>query len=59
MAILAIFHGKGFTKDQYESLRSVVRWETDKPDGAIFHTCWFDEHSDLHVGEMCGSRKRR
>lgn len=33
----------GFTKDQYDSLRSIVNWEGDKPNGAVFHAAAFDD----------------
>jgi hypothetical protein len=32
----------GVTKEQYDALRPIVRWETDVPDGAHFHTAYFD-----------------
>ena len=30
--IMAVFTGKGFTKDTYERLRQEVRWETEPID---------------------------
>jgi hypothetical protein len=43
MAILAIFTGKGFTKQMYEQLRKEVDWEHRRPTGIILHTAGFDD----------------
>ena len=52
MAILAIFYGKGFTKENYEALRPMVNWEKDNPDGGIFHAASFDDKGDIHVADV-------
>ncbi len=31
----------GVTPAQYDELRSLVRWESDHPEGAVFHVAWF------------------
>ena len=49
MAIIAIFSGKGFTKDMYERLRQEVGWETEQIDGWIIYSVGFDESGDLHM----------
>ena len=49
MAIIAIFTGKGFTKDMYERLRQEVGWETEPIDGWIMHAVRFDESGELHM----------
>jgi len=55
MAILAIFHGVGFTKEIYESLRPTVKWEHNHPTGALLHSAAFDEQGDLHVADLWDS----
>jgi hypothetical protein len=40
-------HWPEVTKEQYEQVRSDVRWETNVPKGAKFHVSWFD--NGLHV----------
>ena len=49
MAIIAIFTGKGFTKDMYERLREEVGWEAEPIDGWISHAVGFDESGELHM----------
>ena len=49
MAIIAIFKGKGFTKDMYERLRQEVGWETEPIDGWMMHAVRFDESGELHM----------
>jgi hypothetical protein len=52
MAILAIFTGKGITKQMYDSLRPEANWEKNPPAGAQFHACSFDDKGDLHVADV-------
>ncbi len=52
MAIMALFEGRGFTRDMYEKLRGVVRWEADPATGAVLHVCAFDEAGHLHVTDV-------
>ena len=55
MAILAIFTGKGISKEQYEALRKEVHWENTLPKGAIIHIASFDESGDAHVADVWSS----
>jgi hypothetical protein len=32
---------EGVTPEHYEALRPIVGWETDPPDGLVFHVAWF------------------
>ena len=32
---------EGVTPAQFDELRSLVSWETEQPEGAIFHVAWF------------------
>ena len=41
MATVMKLRWEGVAPDQYDALRPVVNWETDPPDGLIFHTIWF------------------
>jgi hypothetical protein len=52
MPILAIFTGKGISKQQYEELRKEVHWENQLPKGAIIHIASFDEAGDAHVADV-------
>lgn len=58
MAILAIFTGKGFTKEMYESLRPEVNWEKDNPAGGIFHVASFDDEGNIHVADVWESAEQ-
>jgi hypothetical protein len=51
MASVMQMRWKGVTKDQYEQLRALVRWENDHPDGAIFHVAYFDD-GDISVVDV-------
>lgn len=57
MSILAIFYGKGFTKNMYEALRKEVKWESQLADGGIFHAAGFDDSGDLHVADVWKSEQ--
>ena len=43
MAQVMKMRWEGVTPQQYEQLRPLVRWETDHPEGAIFHVAWFTD----------------
>jgi hypothetical protein len=58
MAVLAIFTGKGFTRQMYESLRSEVKWETNLAPGGVLHVCGFDADGDLHVADVWESEEQ-
>jgi hypothetical protein len=55
MAVLAIFTGKGFTKQMYEALRPEVKWETQLAPGGLFHAAGFDQDGNLHVADVWNS----
>ncbi len=57
MPILAIFTGKGFTKEMYENLRPEVKWETDNPEGGISHVASFDDKGNIHVADVWESEE--
>ena len=43
MATVMLMHWPEVTKEQYEQARSEVKWETDTPKGAKYHSqicCW-------------------
>ena len=41
MASVMQMRWDGITQEQYDELRPVVHWESDFPDGAIFHVAYF------------------
>ncbi len=43
MAQVMKMRWEGVTPQQYEQLRPLARWETDHPEGAIFHVAWFTD----------------
>jgi len=55
MAILAIFSGKGISKDLYNTLIRETRYADDQPPGAIFHAASFDDKGDIHVADVWAS----
>ena len=40
MAVVMSMHWPEATLDQYEQVRNQVKWETDYPEGAMFHVAW-------------------
>ena len=50
MATVMMMHWPEVTKEQYEQVRTDVRWETEVPKGAKFHVSWFD--NGLHVLDL-------
>ena len=54
MASVMQMHWKGVTKDQYETVRKHVKWETDTPKGAQFHVCSFADDG-MHVLDIWDS----
>ena len=54
MATVMLMHWPNVTKEQYEQVRNDVRWETDVPAGAKFHTAWFADDG-LHVFDLWDS----
>ncbi|MFN2469893.1 MAG: hypothetical protein ABR583_02685 [Gaiellaceae bacterium] len=41
MAQVMKMRWEGFTPDKYDALRPIVRWETEPPEGLVFHVAWF------------------
>ena len=58
MAIIAIFTGKGFTKDMYDRLRQEVGWETDPIDGWLMHAVCFDKSGDIRMTNIWESSEK-
>lgn len=57
MAVLALFTGP-ITKDQYETLRKEVKWESDRPSGAMIHAASFDDAGHAHVADVWESAEQ-
>jgi hypothetical protein len=51
MQTVMLMRWAGVTPEQYEEARSRVAWETDVPDGAVFHVAGFDG-DDLRVTDV-------
>jgi hypothetical protein len=43
MAIVMKLRWEGVTPDQYDKACEIAGWETDVPDGAVFHVAWFGD----------------
>ena len=56
--IMAIFTGKGFTKDMYERLRQEVGWETEPIDGWLMHVVSFDKSGDIRMTNVWESTEK-
>jgi hypothetical protein len=41
MAQVLKMRWEGVKPEQYEALRPIVRWESDPPEGLVFHVAWF------------------
>jgi hypothetical protein len=41
MAQILKMRWEGVTPDHYEALRPIVGWESDPPEGLVFHVAWF------------------
>jgi hypothetical protein len=52
MAIMVVFKGDGMTRAQYDALRPLVQWESNRPDGLLLHACGFDADGGLHVTDI-------
>lgn len=57
MAMVMKLRWEGVMPDQYDALRAVVNWETDSPEGLIFHTIWFRD-GGATVVDVWESRER-
>ena len=58
MAIMAMFTGKGFTKDMYERLRQEVAWESEPIDGWMMHAVCFDDSGDIRKTNVWESTEK-
>jgi len=47
--IMAIFTGKGFTKEMCENPRQEVGWETEPIDSWLMHAVCFDDSADIRM----------
>lgn len=56
MPVLAVFHSS-INQEQYEKLRKDVRWEEDRPKGALFHAAATDENGQVHVADVWESNE--
>jgi hypothetical protein len=41
MAQILKMRWEGVTPEQYEALRPIANWESDPPEGLVFHLAWF------------------
>jgi hypothetical protein len=41
MAQVLKMRWEGVKPEQYEALRPIARWESDPPEGLVFHVAWF------------------
>jgi hypothetical protein len=57
MAIMMIMRWDGVTEDVYEAVRKESRFETDIPDGAMFHVASFGDGA-LHVTDVWESAEK-
>jgi hypothetical protein len=57
MATVMLMHWPEVSKEQYERARQEVRWESEVPDGAKFHTAWFADDG-FHVFDLWDSAEQ-
>ncbi len=43
MPVVMTMRWDGVTPDQYDAMQREVRWETEGPDGGLFHVAWFED----------------
>ena len=41
MRTIMVLNWDGFTKENYETIRKTVKWETEPPKGLVFHVAGF------------------
>jgi len=51
MAVVLSLTWPGVSPQQYDTVRQLVDWEQDQPDGAVLHVAWFDGGA-LHVTDV-------
>ncbi|HYM61108.1 MAG TPA: hypothetical protein VEZ11_09475 [Thermoanaerobaculia bacterium] len=54
MATVMVTHWPEVSKEQYEEVRQMVKWETDAPVGAKFHVAWLGADG-FHVLDLWNS----
>jgi hypothetical protein len=57
MAILAIFYGKGVTKDLYDIMIKEAGWKENHPVGGMLHAAAFDANGDARVADIWESEE--
>ncbi|MEV8411223.1 hypothetical protein AB0R12_37310 [Streptomyces niveus] len=55
MAVVVSLRWPGATPEQYEAVRTAMRWEEHAPEGAVLHVAWF-EGGALHVTDVWNSQ---
>jgi hypothetical protein len=56
MAVRMLMQWPGVTREQYEDVRGLVRWDTDTPTGAKLHVGGFDE-AGAHITDIWESEE--
>ncbi|MFI6695188.1 hypothetical protein ACIBLA_26240 [Streptomyces sp. NPDC050433] len=56
MAVVMSLRAPGVTPEQYEAVRTAMRWEEHLPEGAVLHVAWF-EGGALHVTDVWNTRE--
>ena len=54
MKVIMIMKWDGVSLDQYEQVRNMVKWETDQPQGGLFHVATHDGNA-LRVTDIWDS----
>ena len=55
MAVVMEMHWPEVTTEMYDNARANVRWEEDRPDGAVFHVAWIGDDG-FHVVDVWESQ---
>jgi hypothetical protein len=56
MAVVMTMDWDGVTREQYEAVRELVRWDSELPDGAKVHVAGFDD-AGMHVTDVWDSQE--
>jgi hypothetical protein len=56
MAVVMAMDWNGVTREQYEELLGIVRWNTEQPQGAKLHVAGFDDRG-IHVTDVWESQE--
>jgi len=57
MAVAMFMRWQGVGPEQYDHVRTMVDFEQDLPDGAIYHVCAFDDES-MRIVDVWESREQ-